>query len=305
VQNQVGGVFAAVPTPFGVTGEPITDLFLEHCEWALANGCDGLNVLGSTGEANSQQRQSRELVMRTIAESNSGRGALMVGTGTPSLHETRDLTRLAADLKFDAVLILPPYYYKPLSNDALFYYFTKVIEVVSSTEIGVYLYNFPQLTGITFPQDVVERLIEAFPNHVRGMKDSSGDMSYAHNMATTFRGTFDVFPSSETCLAEGREMGYAGCISASVNATLELASKIWHERDTATAQEIAELQRLRKDIASVPVVSAVKTLVAMRTGRQEWLTMMPPLMALTNSERKVIDSVAERLGYKMRAAGQE
>jgi 4-hydroxy-tetrahydrodipicolinate synthase len=303
VRSKLSGVFAAVPTPFETNGEPNIELFLEHCDWALENGCDGLNVLGTTGEANSQERKSREHIMRSIAKSTGRRGSLMVGTGTPSLSETIHLTTLAAELKFDAALVLPPYYYKPLPNQALFNYLAKVIESVASSDIGIYLYNFPQLTGIGFPEDVVAMLLEDFPNHLKGIKDSSGNIEYASNLASTFSGAFDVFPSSETCLSEARQKGFAGCISASVNATAPLAAKVWRESGTVSSEDLLELQNLRTEIASVPIVAAVKALVSMRTGRQEWLQMMPPLTALTGPETKKVEVVAERLGYKSSSTG--
>ena len=157
--NKVAGVFAAVPTPFSADFEPDIDLFLEHCNWVLDSGCDGVNVLGTTGEANSQSLRARTSIMRAAAESNLNRGGLMVGTGTPSLHETIELTQLAASLGFDAALVLPPYYYKPVTDDGLFEFFARVIGAVEDTDIGIYLYNFPQLTGLTFSTELVERCL--------------------------------------------------------------------------------------------------------------------------------------------------
>lgn len=269
---------------------------MEHCNWVLENGCDGLNVLGSTGEANSQSGQSRASIMRAVAESSLADNALMVGTGTPSLHNTIELTMLAADLGYDAALVLPPYYYKPLSDDGLFNYFSRLIAAISKSDIGIYLYNFPKMCGITYSTDVVARLLEAFPRHIRGMKDSSGDMDYTNKMAATFNGSFDVFPGSEGPLPEAKEFGYAGCISASVNATADLAAKVWRERDEVSADEIDELREFRTAIASVPMVAAVKSLLRIRTGRDEWRRILPPLIELSGEDQQMIEGVADRLG---------
>ena len=240
--SKVAGVFAAVPTPFTADYEPDIELFLEHCNWVLDSGCDGVNVLGTTGEANSQSLQARASIMRAAAESNLDRGGLMVGTGTPSLHETIELTQLAAGLGYDAALVLPPYYYKPVTDDGLFEFFARVIGAVDDTDIGIYLYNFPQLTGLTFSTELVERLIAAFPRQMCGMKDSSGDMPYTENMAATFAGRFDVFPGSEAPLPDAVEKGYAGCISASVNATAVITAKVWQTREQVSAEDAAELR---------------------------------------------------------------
>lgn len=298
MKSKVSGVFAAVPTPFDENGQPDTNRFLQHCEWVVSQGANGLNVLGSTGEATSQTADARLQVMRAAAKASLGDAALMVGTGTPSIGETIELTGHAAELGFDAALVLPPFYYAPVSEDGLFEYFSRVIASVAKTDIGIYLYNFPQMTGLEFSAELIERLLQAFPNHLRGMKDSSGNLDYTNRMAASFSGRFDVFPGSEVPLADAAEFGYAGCISASVNATVALAAKVWRERDAVTEQEIAELRELRSDIASVPIVAAVKELVAIRTGEQEWRRMLPPLEALTGANQQLMKSVADRLNWR-------
>ncbi len=297
MNKSVAGVFAAVPTPFTDNDEPDFELFMEHCDWVIDKGCDGLNVLGSTGEANSQTRKARASIMRAVSVSSLNRAALMVGTGTPSLGETIELTQLAAELSFDAALVLPPYYYAPVSDDGLFSYFSQVVAGVKDSGIGIYLYNFPQMTGLTFSTELVARLLESCGSHIKGMKDSSDDLEYTNNMAATFAGAFDVFPGSEAPLPDAAEFGYAGCISASVNATAEQAARVWRERDDVTDQQTAELRELRAAIQSVPMVAAVKSLTAMRTGENRWRRMLPPLSELNDSQEKSMVEVADRLGF--------
>lgn len=291
------GVFGAVPTPFTADYDPDIAVFMEHCDWVLANGCDGLNVLGSTGEATSQAGKSRAAIMRAVAGSSLNKFPLMVGTGTPSLAGTIKLTQLAAELGFDAALVLPPYYYAPVSDDGLFDYFSSLITAVENLQLGFYLYNFPQMTGITFSPELVERLLTAFPGRFRGMKDSSGDLPYTDNIATTFAGAFDVFPGSEAPLADAVEKGYAGCISASVNATAVQAGKIWRERSSVSESDVLELRALRAAIQSVPIVAAAKYLTALRTGNDIWQRMLPPLTALGYEQKQQMQSVARQLGF--------
>ena len=204
---------------------------------------------------------------------------------------------LAAESGFDAALVLPPYYYKPLSDDGLFDYFSRVIASVSKFDIGIYLYNFPQMCGVSFSTELVARLLDAFPRHMKGMKDSSGDMTYTNNMTATFGDLFDVFPGSEKPLPDAGKFGYAGCISASVNATAVLAAKVWRERNTVSAAEIDELRALRASIESVQMVAAVKVLVSIRTGRDEWRRLLPPLLELSGENLRMIEAVADRLGH--------
>lgn len=297
MDKKVSGVFAAVPTPFDSDFNPDFDLFMEHCEWVLAQGCDGLNVLGTTGEANSQSNRARADIMRTVATSSLRDSALMVGTGTASLADTIELTTLAAELGFDAALLLPPYYYKLVPDDGLFDYFAAVIDAIATTGIGIYLYNFPQLTGLRFSPELVARLIEAYPNHLRGMKDSSGELDYTQQMSATFGAVFDVFPGSEAPLADAVKHGYAGCISASVNATAALAARIWRQRQAPSDQDVVLLRAHRAEIQSAPMAAAVKTLVAQRTANASWRRMLPPLTELNAVERSKIEAVGRQLGF--------
>ncbi len=275
-EHDLGGVIAAVPTPFDSNGEPNGDLFIRHASWALDNGCDGLNVLGTTGEANSLSPAQRKSVMET-ASSALAKDRLMVGTGTPDLATTVDLTRFAFDTGFAAALVLPPYYYKPVSDDGLFAWFEALIARTTDTPIPIYLYNFPQLTGITFSAELATRLVEHFPQRIYGMKDSSGDLDYAASIARI--DGFDVFPSSETALARAQKDGFAGCISATVNINAPRSAALWKNPDDSDALEA--VTGCRGHITSFPLVPAVKQLVATRLNLPDFATVLPPLRSLS------------------------
>lgn len=290
--QEIAGVLAAVPTPFDKDGTFVASRFIEHGEWVLDNGGDGLNVLGTTGEANSQGRESRAAVMHCAVESPLRRAPLMVGTGTPSLQETIELTTLAAELGFDGALILPPYYYKGVSDEGLFQYFDAVIRAVGGNDIRVYLYNFPQMTGISFSGELIERLLAAHPRQFAGMKDSSGDLEYTNRIADQFHGRFDVFPGSEGPLADAMTKHYAGCISASVNATVPFAARIWRNRNGVSPQDAEQMREMRNAIAAFPMVAVVKTLVAMRTGLKDWRRVLPPLQPLSDTDRGSVVKLA-------------
>lgn len=291
------GVIAAVPTPYTCEGTPDVEMFLEHCLWAVNNGCDGLNILGTTGEANSIDLATREVIMRAAAETDFGDKQLMVGTGTPSLVDTIKLTILADELGFEGALVLPPYYYKPVTEEGLFRYFSGVINAVKDKNIGIYLYNFPQLTGLEFSVELIARLLEAFPSQLKGMKDSSGNLDYARKIANAFKGRFEVFPSSEGALPRAKKDGFAGCISASVNMTAPYAAKVWLGGDSLTEADCSELIKLREDISAVPIVAAVKELVATRTGNKSWKKLAPPLVELSDEQIEKLKGVADKLGY--------
>ena len=277
------GVIAAVPTPVTAEGEPDIARFLRHASWALANGCDALNVLGTTGEANSFSAEQRKAVMAAAAaELDTSR--LMVGTGTPDLATTIALTGFAYELGFAAALVLPPYYYKGVSDDGLFAWFERLIMATRDQSGPIYLYNFPQLTGVPFSVDFARRLKTAFPDRIAGAKDSSGDLAYASRLAEI--DGFEVFPSSETSIAKAAAEGYAGCISATVSVTAPLVARFW--ADPANAALATGVAEARGAIAAYPLVPAVKHLTALLHDDPSFERVLPPHLPLTEEQKAAL-----------------
>ncbi len=284
--KRLHGVFAALPTPVTPGGEPDIERFLRHARWLLENGCDGLNVLGTTGEANSFSASQRKSVMVAAAK-ELNRERLMVGTGTPDLATTVDLTRFAHEAGFAAVLILPPYYYKGVSDEGLFRWFAQVVERTTDAPIPIYLYNFPQMTGLTFAPALAARLRQSFPERIVGAKDSSGNLAYAAEIARI--DGFDVFPSSETALASADADGYAGCISATVSVTAPLVGRLW--KDRSNAELLRQAGEARAAISSVPLIPAVKHMVARLQDDEEFERVLPPHLPLDEAEKRVLATV--------------
>lgn len=281
--TRLKGVIAAVPTPVTEAGEPDLDRFLHHAGWALDHGCDALNVLGTTGEANSFSAPQRKAVMAAAA-GRLDRARMMVGTGMPDLATTVELTRFAHAQRFAAALILPPYYYKGVSDDGLFAWFERVVAATADAPVAIYLYNFPQMTGLRFSPDLCARLRTAFPARIVGAKDSSGDLAYAAEIARI--DGFDVFPSSETALAKADADGYAGCISATVSVTAPLVAKLWADR--ADAGLLKAAGDARAAISAVPLIPAVKHMVARLHGDAEFERLLPPHLPLTDAQKETL-----------------
>jgi 4-hydroxy-tetrahydrodipicolinate synthase len=269
------GVIAAVPTPIDGNRRIDPERFVAHARWALDNGCDGINVLGSTGEATSFAPEARAALMRHAAGALPG-ARMMVGTGAPDLETTVRLTALAGECGFAGALVLPPYYYTTVGDDGLFAWFDALISETAGPAPRIYLYNFPQMTGLVFSPGLVSRLRAAHPDRLAGIKDSSGDLNYAVGLAGLAE--FDVFPSSESAIARAAAGGFAGVISATVNISAPLAGRLWREPEDATG--LARLSRIRDAVSARPLVPAVKHLVGRRMGDAAWL---PNLSRLTYS----------------------
>ena len=283
------GVIAAIPTPIDADGTPDKAMFLEHANWALDNGCDGLNVLGSTGEASTFSVQQRKQVMQWAAETLPYE-RLLVGTGTPALAETIELTTYASDLGFTVALVLPPYYYKPVSNAGIKDWYLALHRVLGHRALQIYFYNYPQMTGISLPVELISELNAQAPERFTGIKDSSGDLNYCAALVAAAPG-LNVFPSSETALATGHKAGFSGCISATANITAPACARVWAAEGHATESDIATLKFRREKITQYPLIPAIKYLVGHRSGNKAWEHALPPFQPLTNPQRQVLNEV--------------
>jgi 4-hydroxy-tetrahydrodipicolinate synthase len=279
----LSGVIAAIATPITPHLAPDVPRFLMLAQHLLKHGCDGLNVLGTTGEATSFAFEQRAGVMRAAA-AELDRKRLMVGTGAASLAEGTALTRLAAELGFAGALILPPFYYKDIDPQGVFDYLAAIVVATEARPIPIYLYNFPALSGVPYTSELVARLIEAFPERLAGLKDSSGDMPYARGLAKAHPG-FAVFPSTEAVLGEARGAGFAGCISATANLTSDLCGQAWRKDDTRALERAVAIRKL---FDGKPLVAGVKAGLAHMHRDERLARPMPPLVIWPEAERKAL-----------------
>ena len=280
--NSLQGVIAAAATPLNEDWSIDLDRLVDHCRWLLsAGGCDGINLLGTTGEATSFSVEQRIAAMRAVGHSGLPLSRFMVGTGAAALDDACRLTSEAKELGFAGALLLPPFYYKGIDGEALTAYVEAVIARVGKSGLPLYLYHFPANSGVPYLHETVARLREKYPETLKGLKDSSGDMDYAAGLAKALPG-FDVFPSAEASLARARELGFAGCISATTNVTGPFAQAAWSgETDRARATGLSAAVAIRSEIAKFPLVAAVKETLALLTGEAGWRRLVPPLASLS------------------------
>ncbi len=283
-----GGVNAAVLTPMGPDLAPDLSLMAAHSRWLLANGCDGLGILGTTGEANSFSAVERIAVMEGLVEAGIPAAKLMPGTGCAAFTDSVDLTKVAKRLGCPGVLMLPPFYYKNPSDDGLFAYFSEVIQRVGGG-IKVYVYHFPQQSAVPFSLDLIGRLMKAYPDVIKGVKDSSGDYANMKAMIDAFAGDgFEVYSGSDEFLSRILHDGGAGCITAASNVNCTAGGAVvraFRAGDRA-AEEAAQavLTATRKVATSAPLIGGLREIVARQTGNPAWRRIRPPNMALKQEQ---------------------
>jgi len=283
-QPKLRGVIAAISTPIRDDGAPDLERATKLARFLLDNGCDGLNVLGTTGEATSFSLDERKSVMSAYKSAGLPMDRLMVGTGAAATSDAVALTRHAAELGFAGALVLPPFYYKGVPDDGLVAYIDAIVQATASKPVPLYLYHFPAQSGLPWHIDLIRRLLKNFSGKIVGLKDSSGDMAYAR-AAAAIDPNFAVFPSTEAALLEARSGAFAGCISATANLNADLCARAWHSGDAAALDAAVTIRKL---FDGKPLVSGIKSLLAHIHGDAALARMKPPLAPPTAADRAAI-----------------
>lgn len=209
-------LFVPVITPFAEDGGVDHGRLVAHGKALLAAGAHGLAPFGTTGEANSLTVAERMAALEALVAAGIDPQTLMPGTGCCAAGDTIALSVHATGLGCRGVLMLPPFYYKGITDDGLFAAYAQVIEAVGAKALGVYLYHIPQMSGVPIPLAVIGRLIAAYPGTIRGLKDSSGNWEYSQSVIAEFPG-IATYSASESLIPQNAAAGGGGCISASAN----------------------------------------------------------------------------------------
>jgi len=281
LSKPLSGVIAAVATPIDESGAPDLKRAVNLARYLLNNGCDGLNVLGTTGEATSFSLDERKGVMDAYKANGLPLHRLMVGTGAAAVSDAVALTRHAAELGFGGALVLPPFYYKGVPDDGLVTYIDALVKATERKPIPIYLYHFPAMSGLPWHITLIGRLLDSFSSRIVGLKDSSGDMGYARSAAAISK-TFAVFPSTEACLSEARSGVFAGCISATANVNADLCARAWGQGDAVALDAAVAIRKL---FDGKPLVSGVKALLAHIHGDAGLARVKPPLAPFSAADR--------------------
>jgi len=298
------GVIAPVLTPFGKDGSPCAESFVEHCQWLMEEGCTGLAPFGTTSEGNSLGLDERMELLEDLVDGGIEPSKLMPGTGACSLGDAVVLSRHAVDLGCGGVLMLPPFYYKAPSEEGLFRFFAEVIEGVGDDRLKIYLYHIPPVAQVGFSLALIGRLIEAFPDTVVGLKDSSGDFSNTQAILAAHAG-FEVFPGSEVFLLDGLRKGAVGCISATCNVSAAAIRRVYDNWQGPDADRLqAEITALRKAVQAFPMIAVLKALIAHYRRDPDWARVRPPLVKLPAEEaEKAIRTLAVQNNFALDFAG--
>ena len=299
--NRIKGVLSPVVTPFKADLSPDPQRFAAHCKWLLSQHC-GLAVFGTNSEANSLSVDERMSLLDGLAAAGVDTSRMMPGTGCCSLTETARLTAHAVKHGCAGVLMLPPFYYKGVSEEGLYRHFSEVIQRVGDSRLRIYLYHIPPVAVVGITQGLVERLLKAYPAAIAGMKDSSGDWSNTKVFLDAFaKSGFDVFAGSEAFLLANMRNGGAGCISATANVNPAAIHKLYTEWKNADAEQQQTALNVTRDAFGKKylMIGALKQGISIYAADPAWATVRPPLVALTAEQAASLAAELKQIGFTM------
>jgi 4-hydroxy-tetrahydrodipicolinate synthase len=298
--NRPRGVYSPVVTPFTRNLQPDHERFVRHCRWLIEQDV-GLAVFGTNSEANSLSVDEKKRLLDTLVTAGLPVDRLMPGTGCVALTDTVELTRHAVASGCRHVLMLPPFYYKGVSDEGLFRSYAEIIERVGSDALRIYVYHIPQVSQVPLGLALIERLLKAYPGIIAGVKDSSGDWSHTQAMLERFQPQgFDVFAGSETFLLATLRAGSAGCITATGNvnpAAIVDLYRNWQSADADARQQA--LDNIRAVFARFPMIPALKSAIGIYSHDGDWGTVRPPLVALNAEQRAALEEALTQAGFAM------
>jgi 4-hydroxy-tetrahydrodipicolinate synthase len=281
----ITGLWPPVSTPFADDGSVAYDKLVAHSKRLLSDGATGLAILGTTSEANSLTLDERRRAIDAHVEGGVRPDQLLPGTGACAIDDVVALTRHAGELGAAAVLLLPPFFYKGVSDDGLFAFVARVIERSGPKVPRIMLYHIPPTAVVGWSHDLVARLLDAFPGIVVGMKDSSGDADHTRRTIEAFP-DFSVFPGAEVYLLGALRQGAKGCISATANVNAKGISELLAKWQLPEAEKLQDaMNAVRVAVQSRGLVPASKAVLASRYADDSWLNVRPPLVGLSDKAR--------------------
>jgi 4-hydroxy-tetrahydrodipicolinate synthase len=300
----ISGVFSAAATPLNADLSPDHAALSIHCRQLIEDGCHGIALLGTTGEANSFSIRERMALLEAVVTGGVEPGRLLPGTGLCAIPDTIELTRHALDLGVGAVVMLPPFYYKGVSDAGLLDAYARVIEGVADDRLRVILYHIPPISQIALGHDLIAALIERFPGTIVGIKDSGGQLDHMVSLIMQFPG-LSVLAGADPLLLPVLAEGGAGCITATSNLAARQLRTVFdgHAQPERKAEVEAAQDRivaLREASNSYSQIPTIKAMLARRYGQSGWTRVRPPLVALDEAQIAQLDGTLARIDAEHR-----
>ena len=289
--TKISGIYAASMSVLNSDLSLNVEKTILHAEKLIDRGCHGTAIFGSTGQAQLISISEKIKLLNVLSESKY-KDKHVIGTGLNSLNETINFMKIAVSLNFKKFLIMPPAYYNYQDLDVINFY-SKIIDTIPQSQI--ILYNFEKLCGYKFSIECVENLVKKFPEQIVGVKDSSYNLF--ENLSIE---NFSVMPGSESKLLKGLEKGCSGIITATCNATAQLARKVYDDYQNDKEQSLNQkLIDVRNSFEKYNLISALHTLFSIDDKIYE--NLLPPLSLLNDTDKKNLMQNLKDLNFETKS----
>ena len=297
--EKFSGVLSPVLTPFKKDLKPDVKRFIQQCQWLLSQNVS-LAVFGTNSEANSLAVHEKISLLNSLVEAGINPDSMMPGTGCCSLTESIELTSQAINLGCKGALMLPPFYYKEVSDEGIFRSYSEIIQKIGSEKLKIYLYHIPQVSGVGLSINLIDRLVNEYPKVIAGIKDSSDDWENIKNILDRQWDDFRVFAGTESILLKTLQAGGAGCISATANINPKAIYNLYKNWVSDQAEELQiKLNKIRNLMESYPMIPALKSVVAYYSKHKEWNIVRPPLVSLKKDSQEELLQKLSNFGFNM------
>ena len=299
-KSDLFGIWAPCLTPLHENGDINLPKLCEHIAWLLSNGCHGVALFGTTGEASSFSANERMTALEKVLESGIAPEKLMIGNGFPSISDTVTVTRHALDAGCDKVLMLPPFYFKEPSVEGLGRSYRDALDQVNSSEIRVILYHFPKMSAVPIRHELIDALVDSHGELICGLKDSTGDWDSTEAYIRRYP-QLSIFPGTDVLLLRSLKIGGAGTITATADINpdgIRRVYDLWLDEDNADgAQESAD--RIRQIVSRYPLSAALKCVHAFLSDEPDWRRVRPPLMELSSAQQGELMNELSEAGFQL------
>ncbi len=300
MSTRLEGIFAAAVTPVNGEGEISDERFAVHCRWLLHNGCHGVVVFGTTGEAPSFSVAERQRALENLLASGIAPERVILGIGCCARADTVALARHGLELGVRRFLVMPPFFFKEVSEEGVIRSYLELADGLAGRPAELLLYHFPQMSAVPITHGVIARLLESCPGVIRGIKDSSGDRQHTLELIRAFP-SLAVFSGDDKALLACIERGGAGIITAGANLTCAESREAFdrfREGDLeAASKAMARVEAVREILEAHPMIAAIKRTIADAMRDPEWSQLRPPLLPLDEERAQRLARALEAVDY--------
>ena len=281
-RNGFQGIWPAMLTPLDEALNIDHAKLAAHAQSLLRAGCGGVTIFGTTGEGPSFSVRERKEALEQLIASGFPAGRIMVSTSCAALVETTELTQHAVDLGVHGCLVLPPFFFKGVSDEGIFNGYVQVIESINRSNWRLYLYHIPQVIGVSLSHDVIQQLIHKYPKIIVGIKDSACDRVHSVSLAKAFMPPLTVYVGFEPDLTTMGPLGSTGAISGLANFMPRVVHRmVLSSQEPQTVNDAKRVDDMLALLKPYSLMPALKGVMAVLSQDVSWLRVRSPLVAMT------------------------